>query len=212
MPSKSLLHDAGIHVLDSNHSWRQASDRRDWMIDREHIDWPDDSSHVKALEEAGAKVFRGTAHIEGTGRCSRDRHRRRIDRDAARRTSSWPLAATPRFRRFRAWTRPKRGRTARARRRASCRAAWSSWAAARPASSLPRSTRASACRSRSSTRTNGSTSATTPGTRTRSAPGSSATESRSSRRCVPNGSCQPRHQTATMRSSYPTAAACAAST
>ncbi len=70
MPSKSLLHDAGIHVLDSGHSWRQASDRRDWMINREHIDWPDDSSHVKSLEGAGAKVFRGTAHIEGKGHVS----------------------------------------------------------------------------------------------------------------------------------------------
>ena len=37
MPSKSLLHDAGVHVLQPSHSWRQASDRRDWMINREHI-------------------------------------------------------------------------------------------------------------------------------------------------------------------------------
>jgi dihydrolipoamide dehydrogenase len=65
MPSKSLLHDAGVHVLQSSHSWRQASDRRDWMINREHIDWPDDSSHVKSLESAGATVIRGTAHIDG---------------------------------------------------------------------------------------------------------------------------------------------------
>ena len=68
MPSKSLLHDAGIHVLDEGHSWRQASDRRDWMINREHIDWPDDSSHAKALHDAGATVIRGTAHIDGPGR------------------------------------------------------------------------------------------------------------------------------------------------
>jgi len=68
MPSKSLLHDAGIHVLRPDHSWRQASDRRDWMINRERIDWPDDSSHVRSLEEAGATVVRGVAHIEGPGR------------------------------------------------------------------------------------------------------------------------------------------------
>ncbi|HEY5489035.1 MAG TPA: NAD(P)/FAD-dependent oxidoreductase, partial [Candidatus Limnocylindrales bacterium] len=68
MPSKSLLHDAGIHVLRLDHSWRQASDRRDWMINRERIDWPDDSSHVRSLEEAGATVVRGVAHIEGPGR------------------------------------------------------------------------------------------------------------------------------------------------
>jgi dihydrolipoamide dehydrogenase len=68
MPSKSLLHDAGVHVLRSTHSWQQASDRRDWMINREHIEWPDDSSHVKGLETAGARVLRGTAHVERPGR------------------------------------------------------------------------------------------------------------------------------------------------
>src|SRR5690349_6971445 len=68
MPSKSLLHDAGVHVLKSSHSWPQASDRRDWMINREHIDWPDDSSHLKSLEGAGAETFRATAYIEGPGR------------------------------------------------------------------------------------------------------------------------------------------------
>jgi pyruvate/2-oxoglutarate dehydrogenase complex dihydrolipoamide dehydrogenase (E3) component len=76
MPSKSLLHDAGVHVLRSTHSWQQASDRRDWMINREHIDWPDDSSHVKAFEDAGAKVVRGTAHIEAPGKV-------RVTRDGA---------------------------------------------------------------------------------------------------------------------------------
>ena len=68
MPSKSLLHDAGIHVLRKSHSWHQASLRRDWMINRERIDWPDDSSHIKGLEGAGAKVFPGAAYIEAKGR------------------------------------------------------------------------------------------------------------------------------------------------
>jgi pyruvate/2-oxoglutarate dehydrogenase complex dihydrolipoamide dehydrogenase (E3) component len=68
MPSKSLLHDAGIHVVQPSHVWQQASDRRDWMINREHIDWPDDSSHVKSFESAGVKVIRGTATIEAPGR------------------------------------------------------------------------------------------------------------------------------------------------
>ena len=40
MPSKSLLHDAGVHVLQLEPFVEQASDRRDWMINREHIDWP----------------------------------------------------------------------------------------------------------------------------------------------------------------------------
>jgi len=70
MPSKSLLHDAGIHVLQPSHSWSQASDRRDWMINREHIDWPSDSSHVKAFEDAGVVVLRGEAHIDAPGRVS----------------------------------------------------------------------------------------------------------------------------------------------
>src|SRR4051812_23247650 len=68
MPSKSLLHDAGVHLLQPSHAWPQASDRRDWMINREHIDWPDDSSHVKSFEEAGVVVLRGTAHIKTPGR------------------------------------------------------------------------------------------------------------------------------------------------
>src|SRR4051794_10026560 len=68
MPSKSLLHDAGVHVLQPSHTWQQASDRRDWMINRERIDWPDDSSHVKGFEDAGVTVVRGTAHIDAPGR------------------------------------------------------------------------------------------------------------------------------------------------
>jgi pyruvate/2-oxoglutarate dehydrogenase complex dihydrolipoamide dehydrogenase (E3) component len=67
MPSKSLLHDAGVHLLQPSHTWQQASDRRDWMINREHIDWPDDSSHVKAFEASGATVLRGRAFIEAPG-------------------------------------------------------------------------------------------------------------------------------------------------
>ena len=68
MPSKSLLHDAGVHILQPGHSWPQASDRRDWMINREHIDWPDDSSHVKSFEADGVEVIRGTAFVEARGR------------------------------------------------------------------------------------------------------------------------------------------------
>jgi pyruvate/2-oxoglutarate dehydrogenase complex dihydrolipoamide dehydrogenase (E3) component len=68
MPSKSLLHDAGVHVLQPSHSWSQASDRRDWMISREHIPWPDDSGHVKSFEDDGVEVVRGRAHIEAPGK------------------------------------------------------------------------------------------------------------------------------------------------
>ncbi len=70
MPSKSLLHDAGIHVLKGDHSWNRASERRDWMINREGTDFPDDSSHARALQESGARVVRGVAHIEAPGQVS----------------------------------------------------------------------------------------------------------------------------------------------
>jgi pyruvate/2-oxoglutarate dehydrogenase complex dihydrolipoamide dehydrogenase (E3) component len=68
MPSKTLLHDAGIHALGGDRSWRAASERRDWVINRERIDWPDDGSHVERLEQAGAVVVRGDARIVGRGR------------------------------------------------------------------------------------------------------------------------------------------------
>ncbi|CAN5754099.1 NAD(P)/FAD-dependent oxidoreductase [soil metagenome] len=68
IPSKSLLHDARIHSLGGDRSWRRASDRRDYNINREGIDWPDDSSHLRRLEEAGVKVLRGEARIVGPGR------------------------------------------------------------------------------------------------------------------------------------------------
>lgn len=68
MPSKSLLHSAGVHALGGNRPWPVASARRDWMISREGRDWPDDSGHQRALEAAGVAVFRGEARIAGPGR------------------------------------------------------------------------------------------------------------------------------------------------
>ncbi|MEP6468240.1 MAG: FAD-dependent oxidoreductase, partial [Chloroflexota bacterium] len=67
MPSKALLHAAAIHALGGDYPWQRASDFRDWMIVREHRDWPDDSGHVKDLE-AGAVVIRGEGRIAGRGR------------------------------------------------------------------------------------------------------------------------------------------------
>jgi pyruvate/2-oxoglutarate dehydrogenase complex dihydrolipoamide dehydrogenase (E3) component len=46
-------------------SWDHASARRDWMISREHIDYPDDAGHVRRLEAAGTRGVRGEAHIVG---------------------------------------------------------------------------------------------------------------------------------------------------
>lgn len=49
----------------SDYSWKRASDRRDWMISSEESEYPDDSSHVKGLESAGAELVRGRARIVG---------------------------------------------------------------------------------------------------------------------------------------------------
>ena len=68
MPSKALLHAAAIHHLGGDFPWQRASDFRDWMIVREHTDWPDDSGHVKDLEAAGTVVMRGEGRIDGPGR------------------------------------------------------------------------------------------------------------------------------------------------
>ncbi len=67
MPSKSLLHSAAVHAAGGDYPWKRASQRRDWMINREGRDYPDDTSHVKDLEAAGAVVMRGTARLDGPG-------------------------------------------------------------------------------------------------------------------------------------------------
>ena len=65
MPSKALLHAASVHRAGGEYPWTKASDFRDYMINREGIDRPDDSGHVRALEEAGATVIRGSAALAG---------------------------------------------------------------------------------------------------------------------------------------------------
>jgi len=68
MPSKTLLHGAAVHALGGHYPWAQASARRDWMIDREGVPYPDDTGHVHRLEEVGATVVRGRARLDGPGR------------------------------------------------------------------------------------------------------------------------------------------------
>lgn len=68
MPSKALLHAAAMHVAGGTYPWQRASDFRDWMINREGIDWPDDSTHVTSLKKAGVTVLRGDGRIDGPGR------------------------------------------------------------------------------------------------------------------------------------------------
>jgi pyruvate/2-oxoglutarate dehydrogenase complex dihydrolipoamide dehydrogenase (E3) component len=69
IPSKSLLDSAARHHANAaTWSWRQTSERRDWMVNRPAgAAEPDDTSHVKALEEAGAVVYRGDAHVPRRG-------------------------------------------------------------------------------------------------------------------------------------------------
>jgi pyruvate/2-oxoglutarate dehydrogenase complex dihydrolipoamide dehydrogenase (E3) component len=68
VPSKSLLHAAERHASGADYPWSRASDRRDWMINRVGLEYPDDSGHVRRLEEAGATVYRGEARLDGPGR------------------------------------------------------------------------------------------------------------------------------------------------
>jgi len=70
MPSKTLLHAAEVKAHGGEYPWQKASDRRDYMINRIKTDYPNDGSHVHALEKAGAAVFRGTAKLTGPGTVS----------------------------------------------------------------------------------------------------------------------------------------------
>jgi dihydrolipoamide dehydrogenase len=66
IPTKALLHAATEHRR-GGYSWERASARRDYMINRERRDWPDDTGHVKALETAGARIYMGEGRIAGPG-------------------------------------------------------------------------------------------------------------------------------------------------
>lgn len=71
VPSKSLLHGAAEHVRGTDYPWSRASSRRDYMVNRAaDAAEPDDSSHVGALAQAGAVVYRGHGRITGRGRVS----------------------------------------------------------------------------------------------------------------------------------------------
>jgi pyruvate/2-oxoglutarate dehydrogenase complex dihydrolipoamide dehydrogenase (E3) component len=68
MPSKALLHAAAVHHAGGDYGWPRASDFRDYMINRTGTDHPDDSGHVRSLEDAGATAIRGSAALAGPGR------------------------------------------------------------------------------------------------------------------------------------------------
>lgn len=69
IPSKSLLDSAARHAANpATWTWRQTSERRDWMINRPlDAGEPDDTSHVRALEVAGAVTYPGDARITARG-------------------------------------------------------------------------------------------------------------------------------------------------
>jgi len=69
IPSKSLLNAAARHAANpADYPWERASERRDYMVNRAAgATEPDDSSHVRGLEGAGAVVYRGTARIVDRG-------------------------------------------------------------------------------------------------------------------------------------------------
>ena len=70
IPSKSLLNGAARHAAGGDYPWSRASARRDYMINREGRDYPDDAGHVRGLEAAGARVHRGEGRLAGPGRVS----------------------------------------------------------------------------------------------------------------------------------------------
>ena len=69
LPSKALLHAAAEHAANAAaYPWPRASAHRDYMINRPaDKPEPDDSSHKRRLEEAGATAYRGTARIASRG-------------------------------------------------------------------------------------------------------------------------------------------------
>jgi pyruvate/2-oxoglutarate dehydrogenase complex dihydrolipoamide dehydrogenase (E3) component len=81
IPSKSLLHAADRHSAGADYPWSRASARRDYMINRERIPYPDDGGHVHALGGAGATVIRGVGRLDGPGRVivSHDAERHELD-------------------------------------------------------------------------------------------------------------------------------------
>ena len=65
IPSKSLLNAAAHHAAGDDYDWARASARRDYMINREGLDYPDDSGHVKSIVATGATAIRGEASLTG---------------------------------------------------------------------------------------------------------------------------------------------------
>jgi len=68
IPSKALLHAAAVHAAGGDFPWPRASDFRDYNINRERIDYPDDSGRVKGITDKGGVAIRGRGRLAGPGR------------------------------------------------------------------------------------------------------------------------------------------------
>src|SRR4029079_17949786 len=66
MPSKALLHAGGVPHRGGDYPWPKASAFRDYMINRIDRDYPDDTSHFRALRKSGALPIRGEARFTRT--------------------------------------------------------------------------------------------------------------------------------------------------
>ena len=69
VPSKTLLHAAAEHAANpAGYDWARASARRDYMVNRAtEASEPNDTSHVRRLEAAGARTYRGSGRIAARG-------------------------------------------------------------------------------------------------------------------------------------------------
>ena len=69
VPSKALLHAAAEHAANpARYDWARASTRRDYMVNRaEGTPEPDDASHTRSLQDAGASIWRGMGRIAERG-------------------------------------------------------------------------------------------------------------------------------------------------
>ena len=67
IPSKALLHAAAVHKAGGDFPWAKAAAFRDYQINRENRDYPDDARRVAELQESGASTIRGSARITGPG-------------------------------------------------------------------------------------------------------------------------------------------------
>lgn len=68
IPSKALLHAAAIHSRGGDFPWPHAAAFRDSVINRpQGAELPDDSRHVRDIEDQGGVTIRGTARFSGVG-------------------------------------------------------------------------------------------------------------------------------------------------